>query len=663
MKKLFFMLAVCLLIMTGCSKDEMTNVMEGKNGVITATIEQSSPITRLSIAGDNTLSWESEDAFTVFTDGSGKCYYKYDESGSNFIVYDEGEGVPDEATVIGAAYPYDAASTIYQPNLSDNVLEMTLPASYDDCEGGKCALPMWGAWTDGNVSFKHLAGVLRVNLNNLPVGCCAMTITASNPIAGAFTANINDATPVLVAAAEGVTNTVTLNFTATTSEVKNKTLYLPLPLGDYEAIMVAVSDGTNNYVLANWSNKTVERATIYTANATYTEVTTIADLNTALAAISDENRNAHIVVTGEISGEQTITGPNLEGTSITLDFGNNVAAGTDLTINAPKSTVELGSGTFASVTATTAENTLIIGEDVTIGTLTIAKGNVMVFGGNITTIVNNSQESTVTYEVLTFDELKDAIGKGDYIILGDNISLTDKICFESATNIDLGGFTLTENLGMESDYPIYIKGDVSISNGKIVTNSRYPILIDNVERIEDVSINNVAIDADRKENNYNGAVILVGNADVELSNIEIDATNYSCALESSTYDVAGEKSATVNISNSNFSLVNNDQLNSYAVLGAGHGSTINFESGTIDGLGASNAVVAFPTGGTVNIAAGEIKGKLYAYDAYNVELWPTIISIKGGTFDQEPDGKYVSSGYKVVESEGEYTVVVDTESN
>lgn len=416
MKKLSLLVVVCLSVLTGCNKDEMTNVMEGKKGVITATMEQGSPISRLAIADDNTLSWEAGDAFTVFA-GSDSYIYTFSE-GSTFNP--EGGQVPEDATDAVAAFP-----NISGLAFENNKLTMTLPASYN--EGEQCELPMWGELIDGNVSFKHLAGVLRVNLNNLPTGCNAMTITASNPIAGSFTANVEDGEPVLVAS-EGATNSVTLSFEAIVAEGENKdrTLYLPLPTGTYESIQVSVTDGTNTYVLANWSNKTVARATIYTANATYTEVASIDELKAALAAVNENNKNAHIVVTEQVSGNLEITGPNFEGTSVTLDF-ENVADNTNLTIKAPKSTVELGLGSFASITATTAENTLIIGEAVTVGTLTINGGNVVLKGQ-----VKNIQCATGITPTITL---------GGDIILNEMVTIASG----STVTIDLNGNAISFN--------------------------------------------------------------------------------------------------------------------------------------------------------------------------------------------------------------------------
>lgn len=77
----------------------------------------------------------------------------------------------------------------------------------------------------------------------------------------------------------------------------------------------------------------------------------------------------------------------------------------ELEINLPKSTVTL-KGSFGSITATTADNTLIIPEDVTVTNLTVNKGNVEIYGQfDIQIIKGNGYKGTITYFVSTAEQL------------------------------------------------------------------------------------------------------------------------------------------------------------------------------------------------------------------------------------------------------------------
>lgn len=66
-----------------------------------------------------------------------------------------------------------------------------------------------------------------------------------------------------------------------------------------------------------------------------------------------------------------------------------------ITINADKSTVTLNGETYTVVEATTAENTLIVESNVTIGTLTLKKGNVKLYG-KVSAITKDSWNGTIT---------------------------------------------------------------------------------------------------------------------------------------------------------------------------------------------------------------------------------------------------------------------------
>lgn len=99
-------------------------------------------------------------------------------------------------------------------------------------------------------------------------------------------------------------------------------------------------------------------------------------------------------------------------------------------INAEQSTVTLNGETYTNVEATTAENTLIVGEGVEVGTLTVKKGNVEIYG----TVGNISFESgggyVAVYSVSTVAQLKAAVSL-----------VSQKKCrkIALATNIDLQG--------------------------------------------------------------------------------------------------------------------------------------------------------------------------------------------------------------------------------
>lgn len=90
-----------------------------------------------------------------------------------------------------------------------------------------------------------------------------------------------------------------------------------------------------------------------------------------------------------------------------------------------------GTATYGEVTATTATNTLIIGKGVTIETLTIDGGNVIIEeGATVNTITNNVTGNTITRRVKTSEGLISAIGN----VLEGNSTIVEVV--EDITDLD-----------------------------------------------------------------------------------------------------------------------------------------------------------------------------------------------------------------------------------
>ncbi|MGM9722010.1 MAG: DUF6562 domain-containing protein [Candidatus Egerieousia sp.] len=81
--------------------------------------------------------------------------------------------------------------------------------------------------------------------------------------------------------------------------------------------------------------------------------------------------------TANLTIEKPATGSNPASVAVTIPPTANV---NQLTINLPESHVEINGASYTSITATTSNNTLVIGEDVTVETLTIKAGAVEIYG-------------------------------------------------------------------------------------------------------------------------------------------------------------------------------------------------------------------------------------------------------------------------------------------
>lgn len=179
---------------------------------------------------------------------------------------------------------------------------------------------------------------------------------------------------------------------------------------------------------------------------------------------------ANIVVTGKLPAGTSYTLPALtEGSSLnitlagaeessSITFGNNDFKGSlnisnqgnamGIIINVPNGDATIGSGSWSSMEVTTKENTCIIEEDASIGTLTVNAGNVKIYG--IVNSISNSGSGTIYRCLSTQKSLEN--------LLSDDKSGYKYILIEVPAEID-GGEQITT-----LPKPVDIYADAKISN-------------------------------------------------------------------------------------------------------------------------------------------------------------------------------------------------------
>ena len=416
MKKLFLSVASLLLLLGSCTQNEVEEIaLSKKQNVVVATIEGQK--TRLSVDYNVTenlfnLRWSTGDAFKVFGDNS--VEYTWSQ-GDEFIP----TTTPEDPTY--AVYPFSENLTI-----NENVVSMELSASPSVAN---INLPMWADASNGNAfSFKHLAAALQFTLNEIPEGYNQLIVEASNPISGEFTATLDDETPILASTSTAAADKkVTVSFEAATSGTKNQVFYIPLPVGTYTYLAVSVSDGDEIKALKSWENLTIARGKMYYTTATV-DVASADAVNKALANVTTTPTTVNLTEEITVGIEDPAIDIPDEAVDVTLNFeaapvtgvttplvinqNEEAASGTATselnitmpaaaeglyaTINAPTTTVTLEGGTYESLVATTATNTLIIGEGVTIKKLVVKGGNV-VLKGNVESI-ESDEATTITLD-------------------------------------------------------------------------------------------------------------------------------------------------------------------------------------------------------------------------------------------------------------------------
>ena len=204
------------------------------------------------------------------------------------------------------------------------------------------------------------------------------------------------------------------------------------------------------------------------------------------------SNNVTIVLEGGISADGLIINDVLASGSEGNDFTGNLTIknnSTDpqgnLTINLPAGSFTLDGGSYSSMTVTTADNTFVVGEDASIGDLTVNKGNVKLYG-TIESLTKAQDYSGTIYRCLSTQKSLENL-------LSDNVSGYEKILIEIPATID--GGTSKPTLAK----PVDIYADANISNVEIAYNGN----------------------GSSPMNIYDGAL------NVNLSNVKMSTTNES----------------------------------------------------------------------------------------------------------------------------------------
>ena len=425
MKKLFGFIVSVLLVLTGCTEEDMVK-QSLPMGKIQASFEDGAA-SRLAVGEGNALTWSTGDAFKMFDNtGASSDWTLEGDGGTSSGVF---VGAELEGVLVGAAFPASASSL----NMQTAQLVMELPAELD-YQAGICNLPMWARFNslEGEISFKHLGAMLKIDFKDIPEGYSKMIVTADKAIAGTFAAALStQSDPVLSLQADG-SNTVTISFTAISGDDNDRLFYLPLPVGTYGSINVSISDENDNVIsIADWKNRTIERKKVYLASLSYRilegEDLTPETVTETLDEIVAVTPNATIEIADEIKAEDGAITIPAEAKKVALNFAETPktsetaplvieeaaatqgteltislpASSTDsyLTIDAPTTTANVEGGKYKKIVAHTAANTLVLSEGTTVENLVVLGGNVILRGGQVTTSITRDASNTdeVTY--------------------------------------------------------------------------------------------------------------------------------------------------------------------------------------------------------------------------------------------------------------------------
>lgn len=232
----FQLLLLALFVMVGCQKDEMSTSMKKGSYSLVATIENNDSTSRTVVDENGGVEWVATDAIGVFGTQTKNAKFESTGSGANVTFVGELESSHEEPTL--AYYPYDKNAS-----LDGNALSFTLPSEYSYT--GQSYAPMLGIkQANGDFVFKHLVGLLKVTVKNMPENAKRLFVVSEGTeekAAPAITGDVlvNDVTVsnATLSITQNKGHEVSIDLKNTSAQ-ETYTFFIPVPVGEYPKLSV-----------------------------------------------------------------------------------------------------------------------------------------------------------------------------------------------------------------------------------------------------------------------------------------------------------------------------------------------------------------------------------------------------------------------------------------
>ena len=264
MKKISIILSAFALIISGCSKEQSTSLLNiaADDDVVsfTATFEGEGPETKLGInTSSGVLSWANGDAIAVQMTDDTFVDFVYNSSTQKFTASLGGKTVKDGGV---AYYPASIAKdgvpgsidmpTSYSASVSAGVATVCPPMKATVNLGAKA------------LSLEHLGGILSVNVSHVPADAEKLILTIpEKSVTGTIT--VTDDTKDYIAASTG-SSTITVSFTRGAFGTTATEFFIPMPVTTFTGgFTVAFQNASDQTLYTHSTSKTsiaVGRATI-----------------------------------------------------------------------------------------------------------------------------------------------------------------------------------------------------------------------------------------------------------------------------------------------------------------------------------------------------------------------------------------------------------------
>ena len=183
------------------------------------------------------------------------------------------------------------------------------------------------------------------------------------------------------------------------------------PTGNFNVTIVPDYDGSHNQEVKTKQVTTVDQVDEAIQSGATEVIVTEAPKKDATITIpkvfEQDNETAVSISIPATTAAITIEEDTQEVQSAPKEVTITAPTTSNLTINLPNSTVTLNGESYTTVTATTADNTLIIPEGVKVENLTVNRGNVEIYGDLAVKVAKGSgYKGTIIYFISTVEQLR-----------------------------------------------------------------------------------------------------------------------------------------------------------------------------------------------------------------------------------------------------------------
>ncbi len=501
-RTLFLSLIIVGALLSACNKEDLgTTIL---NRTISASLPDSGAQTRTALNGLQVV-WSENDDISLFST-NGQTY------SNNQAQILKGVGttqatfsttLADDSPLVVAVYPYMNTTSYNGVKVT-----MTMADTYTYTENGIDGAPMAtlisGSDKDAVIAFKNAGALMGLTVNNIPAGYNKAILTSKDDdkaLTGECEISFDESgNPTIIPTTSATGKSITINFEASSAPT-NKTFYFPIPVNDYTNLELSISNGTDTKILKT-KGLNAERSNRYKSTITLDtdgNIPTATNGATNASAQLSQGKNSLSVTITEEEEEPKITLPELQGDvnqtptflsfesiptgkTVTITTTTDAATVSDrVTISAssdegsnnsfdialPNSTVTLeangDAATYQSVTALTAENTLIIGEGVTVKELIVKGGNIHVFG-EVESIQRHKDNADDTTSIIVEDggSIPSSIDE-KFIVAPEYDETTKTYTVKHAANLAWIAKFVNGGNSMEG-YNVVLNNDIDLNN-------------------------------------------------------------------------------------------------------------------------------------------------------------------------------------------------------